>query len=802
MRDKLYNLMNWPKIEGIIYGEESKCSTILGRQYMGRNTVFQLFYPNAKSVLLILDSDAKKYEMLQQDEAGYFAYMFPKKILGNYYYLVEDEHGIIHKRYDFYEQYPIISKEDIALFHAGIHYEIYKILGAHPMSVQNIDGIHFSVWAPNATSISVVGDFNNWDRLIDPMEKTYESGIFECFIPYAKPYDNYKFSIMTAGDVVTLKADPYACLQQLRPDSASVVYEFPKFCWEDDAYISKREMQNVLHEPMSLFELHLGSFAQTEDGTYLNYRVLAKKVIDYVKEVGYTHVELMPILEHPLDESWGYQVIGYYAPTSRYGTPEDFMFFVNELHKENIGIILDWVPAHFPKDIYGLSNFDGTCLYEHLDKRQGEHPHWGTLIYNYGREEVSNYLIANALYWIEQFHVDGIRVDAVASMLYLDYGKQDGEWIANIYGGNENLEAIEFLKHLNSIIKKRGRGAISIAEESTAWPKITGDLNDEGLGFDLKWNMGFMNDYLNYISYDPYFRSHHHSELTFSMIYAYSEHFMLVFSHDEVVHGKSSLIGKMPGEIEDKFANLRASYGYFYTHPGKKLLFMGQDIGEFDEWNEKRSIQWNLLEYPLHKGLQELVKDLNLLYKSKKALHELDHYPEGFEWNNCINNNDCVISYTRKGRFIKDSLLVVINFSNVMIEDHRIGVVFEGRYKEVLNSNDVKYGGSYKTKDLLLETQEIEFDGRENSIAITLQPLAIQIYEFIPFSEEELLERAFAKAEKIRIKLEEEAKRKATLLKTQLLKDSIQEKVIEADISFLEGTQHQKKAERKVKNKK
>ncbi|MDE6063102.1 MAG: 1,4-alpha-glucan branching protein GlgB, partial [Lachnospiraceae bacterium] len=513
-------------------------------------------------------------------------------------YIVTMPDGNVEIRRDAYRHKPLITAEDEEAFAHGVHYTVYEKLGAHPMTLSGEDGVYFAVWAPGAVRVSTVGDFNHWDGRVHQMRKL-PSGIFEIFIPDAKVGDNYKYELKMKGGLTYLKADPYGNAAQLRPETASVVADLREFTWEDGEWMKARKSSQKSSAPMSVYELYLGSFTEPSEGReYATYREIAPKVIAYVKEMGYTHVELMPIMEHPFDASWGYQIIGYYAPTARYGTPADFMYFINELHKAGIGVILDWVPAHFPRDTYGLSNFDGTCLYEHFDPRQGAHPHWGTLIYNYGRAEVKNYLIANALFWVEKFHADGLRMDAVASMLYLDYGKNDGEWVANIYGGNENLEAIEFIKHVNSILKKRNPGVLSIAEESTAWPMITGDLDEGGLGFDIKWNMGWMNDYLRYIRFDPYFRSHHHSELTFSMIYTYSENFMLVFSHDEVVHGKASMIGKMPGEREQKFAGLRLSYAYMMTHPGKKLLFMGQDIAEFDEWNEGRRVEWELLEYP------------------------------------------------------------------------------------------------------------------------------------------------------------------------------------------------------------
>lgn len=537
--------------------------------------------------------------------------------------------------------------------------------------------------------------------------------------------------------------------------------------------MDKRAVTDTKDKPLNIYEVHLGSWmrkeiAKDENGEgiigseFYNYRELAVKLAEYVKDMGYTHIELLPVMEHPLDASWGYQVIGYYAPTARYGTPEDFMFFVNALHKAGIGVILDWVPAHFPRDSYGLSAFDGTCLYEHQDPRQGSHPHWGTLIYNYGRPQVSNYLIANALFWVEKYHADGIRMDAVASMLYLDYGRQDGEWIPNMYGGNENLEAIEMIKHLNSILKKRDPGVLSIAEESTAFPMITGSLEEGGLGFDLKWNMGFMNDYLDYIKYDPYFRSHHHGELTFSMIYAYSEKFMLVFSHDEVVHGKGTLLGKMPGDRAQKLANLRLTYGYMMTHPGKKLLFMGQDLAEEKEWNEMRQVEWALEEQKENAGVQRLVKDLNTLYRENKALYECDDQAKGFQWMNEISANECYVSFVRKGEEAEEMLLVVANFSGVPREI-TTGVPYEGKYKEILNTDAVCYGGTGVVNDRMKRAEDVEWDDKSTSVTVKLAPLSLSILQFIPYTEAELekvIEKRIRKNTPIRKTTNKTAKKK------------------------------------------
>lgn len=730
MDKKLYKLMNWPAIEEIVFSESDNPHTLLGAHTAGNNTVVQTFQPGAEKVTLILKESGQKLKMDMADEEGYFAALVPGKKIGNYIYEVTDKEGNVKQVGDAYRFEPQITRQDTERFQAGIHYTVYEKLGAHPMTIDGTEGVSFAVWAPNALRVSTVGDFNGWDGRTHQMRRLWDSGIFEIFIPGVKPGDNYKFEIKVKGGLTYLKADPYAFRQQLRPETASVVASGEEFPWEDNDWLEKRKDFDAVTSPMSIYELYLGSFKKSEDGKdYDNYRDIAPALIKYVKEMGYTHVELMPIMEHPFDGSWGYQVIGYYAPTSRYGTPEDFRFLVNELHKAGIGVILDWVPAHFPRDTHGLSNFDGTCLYEHKDPRKGAHPHWGTLIYNYGRPEVSNYLIANALYWVEQFHADGIRMDAVASMLYLDYGKNDGEWIANMYGGNENLEAIEFIKHLNSIMHKRNQGVVTIAEESTAWPKITGDLEDDGLGFDIKWNMGWMNDFLGYMSYDPYFRAHHHGELTFSMIYNYSEKFMLVMSHDEVVHGKATLVGKMPGERQDKFNNLKAAYGFFFTHPGKKLLFMGQDIAEFDEWNEKRSVKWEILDAPEHEGMRKLVKKLNELYVKYPSLHEWDHSSKGFEWLNCIASEQCMVAYMRKSQNREDTLLVVANFANVA-QEFKLGVPYEGSYKEVLNTDAVEFGGEGRVNKRAILTEEEDYENKPFSLTVKSAPLSVSIFEY------------------------------------------------------------------------
>lgn len=731
MTKKLYKMMNWPVIEEIIYSESQDPHATLGPHVQGNGTLIQAFFPGAQKVTLQLTKDMAEKEMELADDDGFFAVWLPVKNVGAYRYIVSYENGSVETMQDAYRHECLITAEDEEKFAMGVHYTVYEKLGAHPLNLDGEDGVYFAVWAPNALRVSTVGDFNHWDGRVHQMRKL-PSGIFEIFIPGVKAGDNYKYEIKLKTGLTYLKADPYGNAAQLRPETASVVADLRNFKWEDKEFIKKRKTFQKENAPISVYELYLGSFLAPKDAEeYANYREIADKLIPYVKEMGYTHVELMPVMEHPLDASWGYQVIGYYAPTARYGTPEDFMYFVNELHKAGIGVILDWVPAHFPRDIYGLSSFDGTCLYENQDEQRRSHPHWGTLVFDYGRPEVSNYLIANALFWVEKFHADGIRMDAVASMLYLDYGRNPGEWTANIYGGNENLEAVELIKHLNSMMGKRNPGVLRIAEESTAWPMVTGSLEDGGLGFDLKWNMGWMNDYLDYIKYDPYFRSHHHSELTFSMIYAYSEKFMLVFSHDEAVHGKSSMLGKMPGEREQKFANLRLTYAYMFTHPGRKLLFMGQDIGEFSEWNEMRQTEWELLKYPDHKGMAALVKKLNELYTTKPALYEWDDKPEGFAWINSINSTENLLTFLRKTRKKESLLVVAANFSGVE-KQVKIGVPYEGSYKEILNTDAEEFGGSGMINKRAKRAVKKEWDDRPYSVSITLAPLSVSILEFRP----------------------------------------------------------------------
>ena len=597
------------------------------------------------------------------------------------------------------------------------------------MTVDGVEGVLFAVWAPNADRVSVVGNFNNWDGRRHPMRKLDYSGIYELFIPGKLVGEIYKYEIKAKSGQVFMKSDPYAFSSEVRPANASRIVDI-SYKWKDAAWMEKREDKNTDERPMAIYEMHLGSWKRPTDGReFYNYRDIASLLADYLLMMNYNYVELMPIMEHPYDPSWGYQVTGYYAPTSRYGSPADFMYFVDYLHSKGIGVILDWVPAHFPKDEHGLGRFDGTALYEHEDPKRGEHPHWGTYIYNYGRNEVRNFLVANALYWAEKYHIDGIRIDAVASMLYLDYGRGDGEWLPNIYGGNENLEAIDFIKEVNSKMHELHKGVIMIAEESTAWPMMTHPVEAGGLGFDYKWNMGWMNDFLNYMKLDPLYRKYHHNDLTFSMVYAYSEKFILVLSHDEVVHEKGSMIAKMPGGYEDKFSNLRVAYGYMMTHPGKKLLFMGQEIAQFTEFNENAEVDWSLFEFDAHVFMQGYVKELNELYKTEPALYELDSSPEGFTWINCNSANTSLLSYVRKGKKESDTLLIICNFTPMEHKAYKLATPSGGRWQEIFSSDNNRYGGEGRNNKTVKQAKKAVCDGQEHYISVTVPPLSISVFK-------------------------------------------------------------------------
>ena len=627
-----------------------------------------------------------------------------------------------------------VGELDQYYFGQGNHYEIYKKLGAHLVKKGKQQGVYFAVWAPHAKSVSVVGDFNNWDPKANMMMREEPLGIYTSFVPEAEKGSLYKYCIETYRGDLIYKADPFANYSELRPGNASRVTDISNLKWTDSKWMEAREQWNHKENPVSVYEVHIGSWKKhpnREDaGAFYNYREFAEEATKYVKEMGYTHVELMGIAEHPFDGSWGYQVTGYYAPTSRYGTPEDFAYMINYFHKNKIGVILDWVPAHFPRDGHGLAEFDGTATYEYADPRKGEHPDWGTKIFDYGKAEVKNFLIANALFWIEHFHVDGLRVDAVASMLYLDYGKKDGQWVANKYGGNQNLEAIEFFKHMNSVILGRHPGVMMIAEESTAWPKVTGKPEDDGLGFSLKWNMGWMHDFTEYMKLDPYFRKGAHYNMTFAMSYAYSENYILVLSHDEVVHLKCSMLNKMPGLGFDKFANLKAGYAFMMGHSGKKLLFMGQDFAQLQEWSEARELDWYLLAEDSHRQLKEFTKDLLHLYKKNKAMYDCDCDPAGFEWINADDRDRSIYSFMRHSKDGKKNLLFVCNFTPMARPDYRVGVSRRKQYKLIINSDDLKYGGQGVERPLVYKAVKEECDGRKYSFGYDLPAYGVAVFEF------------------------------------------------------------------------
>ena len=625
-----------------------------------------------------------------------------------------------------------IGELDQYLLGQGNHYEVYKKLGAHLVEDGDKKGTYFAVWAPNAQKVSVIGEFNDWDLTADVMERNDPVGIYTCFVEGAKENEMYKFCIETKKGELLYKADPYANYAELRPGTASRITDISKIKWTDKAWMDQRLKWDHKEKPMSIYEVHIGSWRkhpEDEDGFY-NYREFAKEIVKYVHDMGYTHIELMGIAEHPFDGSWGYQVTGYFAPTSRYGTPEDFAWMINYLHKNKIGVILDWVPAHFPKDAHGLADFDGVPEYEYADPRMGEHPDWGTKIFDFGKNEVKNFLISNALFWIEHFHIDGLRVDAVASILYLDYGKKDGEWVPNEFGGNKNLQAVEFFKHLNSVVLGRNPGAVMIAEESTAWPKVTGEVEDDGLGFSLKWNMGWMHDFTEYMKLDPLFRKGAHYNMTFAMSYAYSEKYILVLSHDEVVHLKCSMINKMPGLGWEKFENLKAAYAFMMGHSGKKLLFMGQDFAQLREWSEKRELDWYLLAEKEHQQMQSWVRDLLHLYRRRKAFYEQDNTWEGFEWINADDRDRSIYSFVRHAKGGRQNLLFVISFTPVAREDYRVGVPKRKQYRLILNSDEEKYGGTGKKRPAVYKAEKSECDGRPYSFAYPLPAYGVAIFEF------------------------------------------------------------------------
>ncbi len=702
----------------------------LGRHPAGNGkpgVVVRAFKPRAERMWLIPDQGEARV-MQRIEGTDLFVVHWPEgSFAASYRFEIENREGHRWTEEDVYRFSPVLGDLDLHLIGEGNHFEKYKIMGAHVRTHEGVQGVSFAVWAPAAERVSVIGNFNHWDGREHMMRVRGDSGVWELFIPGLQAGEVYKYEIRAGDGRVFDKTDPYAQQMEVRPATASVVHDPRRYEWHDEEWMANRLARQALDQPMSIYEVHLGSWRRA-DGAFLGYRELAHQLVDYCKWMGYTHVELLPVTEHPFDGSWGYQTVGYFAPTSRFGSPDDFRYFVDYCHQHGIGVFLDWVPAHFPKDAHGLARFDGTALYEHEDPRLGEHKDWGTLIFNYGRNEVRNFLIASALFWLDQYHIDGLRVDAVASMLYLDYSRKEGEWVPNRFGGRENLEAVEFLKQFNCLVHERFPGAVTMAEESTSWPMVSRPVYLGGLGFTMKWNMGWMNDTLRYFSHDPIYRSFHHHELTFSMVYAFNENFILPFSHDEVVHGKGSMPAKMPGDDWQKFANLRLLYAYMFTHPGKKLQFMGLEFGQWEEWNHDGELSWDQSNFMPHRGLQLLVRDLNRLYREVPAMHQLDFESHGFEWIDCNDADQSIISYLRRdhdGRFI----VAVLNLTPVVREHYRLGVPEPGFYRELLNTDAEAYGGSNIGNLGGLVAEPKAWMDRAYSIELTLPPLACVIFQ-------------------------------------------------------------------------
>ena len=724
---KLYDIFH------IVNGEHSDPHTVLGMHEMeedGRKAVVvRAFLPHAAGITVIdYANKRKKYPMERLHADGFFEVTIADREEWFRYQLeYTDADGNTWRSYDPYSFSPTLSEFDRHLFGAGTHYEIYEKMGGRLMTHEGARGAAFSVWAPNAKAVSVIGDFNNWDARRSPMRRLGESGIWELFLPAAAEGDKYKFHVTQCDGRVVDKTDPYGVYAEVRPNNASVLYPLKRYKWKDRRWMTARRKYDFRAAPMNIYEVHLGSWKRAEGNRFLSYTELAEQLIPYVKEMGYTHIEMLPVEEHPFDGSWGYQVTGYYAPTSRYGSPDEFKQFVDACHQNGISVILDWVPAHFPKDDFALARFDGTALYEHQDPRLGEHIQWGTYIFNYGRKEVANFLLANALYWMDIFHIDGLRVDAVASLLRLDFCKEEGQWLPNVYGGSENLEAIEFLKHMNSVIAEREPGALMIAEDSTAWPGVTKKVEEGGLGFSLKWNMGWMNDFLSYIKLDPIYRKYHQNKLTFGMAYHYAENFVLVLSHDEVVHTKSSMIGKMPGDVWQSFANLRLSYGFMMGHPGKKLLFMGGEFAQYSEWSEARSLDWHLLQYADHQEMQAYVKELNHLYTEEPAFWAEDFDPNGFQWIECDDAESSIVSFVRRSQ--EKELVFLCNFTPVVHRGFSLGVPQEGVYHERLNSDAARFGGSDVINAVPLQSRAEPAGRCPFRVELDVPPLGMVILE-------------------------------------------------------------------------
>lgn len=718
-----------PQTLSIILGDHPDPFAYLGMHEEEVGTlVVRAFLPGAFTVTVVSEDGRDLGELKQAHPEGLFAGEVDTQGRVPYRLNVAWESGERAEIEDPYRFPPVLGETDLYLFGEGNHLRLYEKLGSHVVEVEGISGVGFAVWAPNASRVSVVGSFNVWDGRRHPMRK-HPGGVWEIFIPGIGEGEVYKYEIKgPSGELLPLKTDPFGFRAEKLPGLGSIVHDPDRYEWGDANWMEGRAAHNALDASMAAYELHLGSWRRNPDGTYYTYEQLAEELVPYVAELGYTHVEMLPPTEYPFDGSWGYQPVGLYAPTSRFGTPDEFKKLVDEFHRAGIGVIIDWVPAHFPEDPHGLAAFDGTHLYEHADPRQGRHPDWGTLIFNYGRNEVRNYLVANALFWLSEYHIDGLRVDAVASMLYLDYSREEGQWLPNERGGNENLEAIAFLQNMNEAVYAEHPGAITIAEESTAWPMVSRPTSMGGLGFGYKWNMGWMHDTLEYMREDPINRRYHHDKLTFGLVYAFNENFVLPLSHDEVVHGKGSLINKMPGDEWQKFATLRAYHGFMYAHPGKSLLFMGGEIAQSREWNHDTQLDWPLLEDPKNAGINTLIRDLNTLYKKTPALYEIDFEPAGFEWIEGGDKDQSVVSFLRRGKSPEDEALVVCNFTPVIRQGYRVGVPAEATYEEALNTDDQRYGGSGVTNGVVA-AKSIPSNGREYSISLDLPPLAVVVFK-------------------------------------------------------------------------
>ncbi|OIO59058.1 MAG: 1,4-alpha-glucan branching enzyme [Verrucomicrobia bacterium CG1_02_43_26] len=739
------NLLEEKEHDLIVRARHNQPHSVLGMHPVvaegKKGIVIRTFVPGVKCCEIVeyKASPEKRYKMECLDEQGLFEVVIPEKTdVFPYRIRVEQDNGEIRQYYDPYSFLPTLTDEDLHLFNEGNHHRVYEKLGAHPREISGIKGFSFAVWAPAAYRVSVVGDFNHWDGRCHTMRTMGSSGIWEIFIPGIESGLKYKYEIIDRNENVLLKSDPYAVYYESAPHNASVTWDLGGHTWHDANWIKKREKTNWQEKPISVYEVHHGSWKRiVDDGNRsLSYEEMADELVTYVKRMGFTHVEFMPLAEHPFAGSWGYQVTGFFAPTHRFGTPQGFMYLVDKLHQNDIGVIVDWVPGHFPKDAFALADFDGTNLYEHSDPRQGHHQDWGTLIFNYGRHEVRNFLICSALAWFDRFHIDGMRVDAVASMLYLDYSRDDGQWIPNQYGGKENIEAMEFLRSSNDLVHKYYPGSLMIAEESTAFGGVTKPTSEYGLGYDFKWNMGWMHDNLLYFSKDPIYRKWHHNNLTFGMLYQYSENFITVFSHDEVVHGKGSLISKMSAwSMPEKAQTLRSLYAYMWSWPGKKTLFMGCEFGQSNEWYYDTSLDWHLLQYKDHEGVQKVVQDLNWLYQNSPALAKFDNSPEGFQWINGNDGENSVLSFLRMGEKPEETLLIVGNFTPVGRNQYRLGVPYKGKWKECINTNATVYGGNGDGNLGGLVSEDIAWDGREQSLLAYLPPLSTIIFQYSPEKE-------------------------------------------------------------------